>query len=42
MTLFVVWPLISALRYAFYDFNGLRPSQFIGLENFRKVLFEQP
>jgi raffinose/stachyose/melibiose transport system permease protein len=42
MTLFVVWPLLSALRFAFYDFNGLLPSKFIGLENFRKVLFEAP
>jgi raffinose/stachyose/melibiose transport system permease protein len=42
MTLFVVWPLLSALRFAFYDFNGLLPSNFIGLENFRKVLFEEP
>ncbi|KAA0697840.1 sugar ABC transporter permease [Neorhizobium sp. P12A] len=42
MTLFVVWPLLSALRFAFYDFNGLLPSHFIGLENFRKVLFEEP
>lgn len=42
MTLFVVWPLLSALRFAFYEFNGLLPSQFIGLENFRQVLFEEP
>ncbi|MBW6424347.1 sugar ABC transporter permease [Rhizobium sp. XQZ8] len=42
MTLFVVWPLLSALRFAFYEFNGLSPSQFVGLENFRKVLFEEP
>lgn len=42
MTIFVVWPLLSALRFAFYEFNGLLPSNFIGLENFRKVLFEEP
>lgn len=42
MTMFVVWPLLSALRFAFYEFNGLQPTQFIGLENFRKVLFEKP
>jgi raffinose/stachyose/melibiose transport system permease protein len=42
MTIFVVWPLLSALRFAFYEFNGLLPSKFIGLENFRKVLFEEP
>lgn len=42
MSLFVVWPLLSALRFAFYEFNGLQPTRLIGLENFRKVLFEAP
>jgi raffinose/stachyose/melibiose transport system permease protein len=42
MTLFVVWPLISAFRFSFYEFNGLQPTHFIGLENFRKVLSETP
>jgi raffinose/stachyose/melibiose transport system permease protein len=40
MTLFVVLPLFSALRLSFYHFNGLRPGNFIGLANFRQVLFE--
>jgi raffinose/stachyose/melibiose transport system permease protein len=42
MTVFVVWPLVSALRLSFYSFNGLKPDGFVGLENFRQVLFEQP
>jgi len=42
MVLFVLWPLLSAFRLAFYEFNGLQPTGFIGFENFRKVLFEQP
>jgi raffinose/stachyose/melibiose transport system permease protein len=42
MATFVAWPLLSALRFAFYEFNGLQPTQLIGLENFRKVLFEAP
>jgi raffinose/stachyose/melibiose transport system permease protein len=42
MSVFVVWPLLSAFRFAFYEFNGLRPSHFIGLENFRQVLLESP
>src|SRR3954469_3252155 len=42
MSLFVLWPLLSALRFAFYEFNGLQPTRLIGLENFRKVLFEAP
>ncbi len=42
LSVFVLWPLISALRLSFYSFNGLRPAVFIGLENFRQVLMEHP
>ncbi len=42
MLLFVVWPLIAALRYAFYAFHGLAPAQFIGFANFHTLLAEQP
>jgi raffinose/stachyose/melibiose transport system permease protein len=42
MATFVAWPLLLALRFAFYEFNGLQPTRLIGLENFRKVLFEAP
>ena len=42
LSIFVLWPLISALRLSFYSFNGLRPAGFIGFENFRQVLFEHP
>ena len=39
---FVVWPLLSALRLSFYEFNGLKVGGFVGLKNFQAVLFEQP
>jgi raffinose/stachyose/melibiose transport system permease protein len=42
MAVFVLWPLLSSFRYAFYGFNGLLPTGFIGLQNFREVLLEQP
>lgn len=42
MSVFVLWPLLSALRLSFYGFNGLRPAEFIGFENFRRVLMERP
>src|SRR6516225_6463872 len=42
MSVFVIWPLLSALRLSFYGFNGLRPAEFIGFENFRRVLMERP
>ena len=35
-------PLLSSFRYAFYNFNGVLPDTFIGLANFRDVLFEAP
>ena len=42
MTLFVAWPLLSALRYAFFSFKGVAPDAFIGLRNFTDVLIEEP
>jgi raffinose/stachyose/melibiose transport system permease protein len=42
MSVFVVWPLLSAFRYSFFSFKGVIADSFIGLENFRQVLFEQP
>ena len=42
MTVFVVWPLLGAARYSFYDFNGLLPSHFAGLRNFVDVLARPP
>lgn len=42
MAVFLAWPLLSAFRLAFYSFDGLKPSGFVGLENFRQVLAEPP
>jgi raffinose/stachyose/melibiose transport system permease protein len=42
MALFVVYPIVSALAYAFYDWQGLKRNGFVGLANFRTVLFEPP
>jgi len=42
MSLFVAWPLLSALRYAFYSFKGVAPDAFVGLANFHDVLFSEP
>jgi raffinose/stachyose/melibiose transport system permease protein len=42
MSLFVAWPLLSALRYAFYSFKGVAPDAFVGLANFRDVLTSEP
>ncbi len=42
MTAFVIWPLLGAFRLSFYDFNGLKPSHFVGLHNFIDVLANPP
>lgn len=42
MALFVVWPIVSALAFAFYDWQGLRRGEFVGLANFYKLFFQEP
>ena len=42
MSLFVIYPILSALAYAFYDWEGLRRAEFIGLGNFKTILFDEP
>jgi raffinose/stachyose/melibiose transport system permease protein len=39
MSLFVVYPILSAFAYAFYDWQGLARGEFVGLKNFKEVLF---
>ena len=39
MLVFVVWPLLLALSSAFYRWEGMAQGEFIGLRNFRDVLF---
>ncbi|MGL4975330.1 MAG: carbohydrate ABC transporter permease [Bosea sp. (in: a-proteobacteria)] len=39
---FVLWPLLSALAYSLFHWNGLARADFAGLENFRQVLFVEP
>jgi raffinose/stachyose/melibiose transport system permease protein len=42
MTLFVVYPILSAIAYAFFDWHGLARGDFIGLQNFADVLTKPP
>ena len=42
VAMFIVYPIISAFAYAFFDWNGLARGEFIGLANFYKVLFVEP
>ncbi len=41
---FVVYPVISAVRYSFYKWNGVKQfseAEFVGLDNYRRALFGQ-
>ena len=42
VALFIVYPILSAFAYAFFDWQGLRRLDFVGLENFHTVLFVEP
>jgi raffinose/stachyose/melibiose transport system permease protein len=42
MIVFVVVPIATALAYSLYAWNGGARAGFVGLENFRLVLFSQP
>ena len=41
-TLFIVWPLINAVGYALFDWDGLRRGAFVGLDNFVRLFTEAP
>lgn len=42
MIVFVVVPIVTALAYSLYSWHGSARAGFVGLENFRVVLTEQP
>ncbi|MGN7292699.1 carbohydrate ABC transporter permease [Rhizobium sp. SAFR-030] len=42
MCLFLVYPILSAFAYAFFEWRGLVRGDFVWFENFRRVLFEFP
>jgi raffinose/stachyose/melibiose transport system permease protein len=39
---FVAYPIISALAYAFFDWQGLLRGEFVWFQNFEEVLFKEP
>lgn len=42
VALFIVYPIASAFAYAFFDWNGLARGDFVGFQNFYRVLFTEP
>jgi raffinose/stachyose/melibiose transport system permease protein len=41
-TTFIVYPMFSALRFSFYEWNGLTREAFAGIENFRTLFTRYP
>lgn len=35
---FVLWPLVTSVRYSFYDWNGISASEWVGFANYERVL----
>jgi raffinose/stachyose/melibiose transport system permease protein len=35
---FVLWPLLSSVRYSFYDWNGITAAEWVGVANYKRVL----
>jgi raffinose/stachyose/melibiose transport system permease protein len=42
VALFIVYPIVAAFAYAFFDWQGLMRGEFVGLANFQQVLFAEP
>ena len=36
--LFVLWPLVTSVRYSLYSWDGVAPAKWVGLANYRTVL----
>ena len=41
-SIFVLYPLIDSLILSFYEWNGLAPRVFVGLDNYRHILTNDP
>jgi raffinose/stachyose/melibiose transport system permease protein len=37
---FVLYPLVVAVQYSFYEWNGIGPATWVGLENYGRILTE--
>jgi len=35
--LFVLWPIVKTIKYAFYSWDGILPAKWVGLANFKTV-----
>jgi multiple sugar transport system permease protein len=42
LLLFVVYPILASIYYSFTSYSILQPGRWVGLENYRELLFEDP
>nr|WP_240465280.1 sugar ABC transporter permease [Neobacillus thermocopriae] len=40
--LFIVYPLVAAITYSFYDWKGIQKQAFVGLENYKNLFTLEP
>ena len=38
---FVIYPLTQTVRYSFYDWDGIGPATWVGLDNYRRVVTDE-
>ncbi|MGH2698249.1 MAG: carbohydrate ABC transporter permease, partial [Actinomycetota bacterium] len=41
-TVFIVYPMLSAMKFSFYEWNGLLQGDFVGIGNFRTLFTRYP
>jgi multiple sugar transport system permease protein len=42
LLLFTVYPVVAAIYYGFTQYNVLQPSRWVGLSNYKEMIFEDP
>ncbi len=42
LLIFVLGPFVAGLYYSFTEYDGLTPPQWVGLQNYQRVLFDDP
>ncbi len=41
LTVFILWPMVDALRISFYEYSSFGPSDWVGLENYRTLFDDE-
>src|SRR3712207_8080768 len=41
LLVFILWPMVDALRISFYEYSSFGPSEWVGLANYRNLLDDE-